>query len=807
MIIRLFPEEFIHRDKCFGLFKLAVDGQLDLPLTVEGDAGIPFHIVHSDPDHLAYLVGLIVLQAWTSGIDEIGIPPAGRRPVLVITDTPGRFGEAYLRLHLPIAKIEDLSVKRRVTLYEKTGRAPEITENKAAYWESFLGSKDDRTRLHNFFPACRVISAEGKPKPVASRQHLGRDDEAGPAVLIIRKSDKETLHALHRRYQPLLAIFDAHAVAVPDSRFGAPTIFYHESIFAPELTHGNAGQMVLSCLPDARFEDFCARAILHMVEPEEPESLTKVWNDLDGALQALIERMDQQRNRVVVEVQRSASRLRNLLLSLPVGIEPYEQALIASGQPESLWYYWSITQPLQALENRLPEMAALGEWEELILLELVDGFRQLVVLLQKDSPKRAAVLAAVNESVSKSRRVALVVRSPSVAGGLKWAIRFPEPGGLGLASDKVTVITIDEIKRLDQDQDCIIHEVFDPHDTFSALTHVGPREITFILLRNELRFVGERFLRSRQLFPDHPAGKTILRRVYEKVEQIQPANIVSRRDRRSTLFSDADFEIAMRMFNQGLSTIEQGTVLFDDTDDRAEKGVLTETPAFLVRLENECAVFLDVGRRVSYARFNDTIATGPVNNLEPGHRLIIVNPAARESIAYRIFTAKKGQEMDQVDSLTLERWRLELATGIQRLRLTQHEVLQRIQELGSKRISSLVIGQWARGDVLGPLDMRDIYRIGQAIESDWLIQNSQRVGLALLMVRSGHRLLGRQITRIIQSAAVGDYELAKRDAEFLNQIGVTMGELQDAVTLMSIEAVSSEPKVVPIDQIGKIIPL
>ena len=88
---------------------------------VEGEAGIPFHIVHSDPDHLAYLVGLIVLQGWTGGIDELGIPTAERRTVLVVTEKPGRFREAYLRLQLPTARIEDLSVKRRIKFYQKSG--------------------------------------------------------------------------------------------------------------------------------------------------------------------------------------------------------------------------------------------------------------------------------------------------------------------------------------------------------------------------------------------------------------------------------------------------------------------------------------------------------------------------------------------------------------------------------------------------------------------------------------------------------------------------------------------------------------
>jgi hypothetical protein len=508
-----------------------------------------------------------------------------------------------------------------------------------------------------------------------------------------------------------------------------------------------------------------------------------------------------------VEVQRSALRLRNLLLSLPVGVEPYEQALRVSGQPEGLWYDWSITQPLQALESRLPEMAALGEWEELILQELLGGFHRLVESLRRDSPKREPLLAAAHASVSKSRRVALVVSSQSVASGLKWIIRFPAPLGLGLSPDKVTAITVDEIRTLDQDQDCIIHQVLDPHDIFSALARVGPRQITFILLPNELRFISERFLRSRQLFPRHPANETILRPIYQHVERIEPPGTVSRRDRGGTLFSDLDFEVAMRMFDQGPRTIEHGMVLFDESDVHQEEGAVTEAQAYLVRLEGDRAVFLGAASRISYIETDDTIASGPVDMLEPGHRLIIINPAARESIAHRILAAKQGKEADQTAGQLVRRWQQELSAGIERHSLTYGQVLRRIRALGSQRVDQAVVGQWARGDVLGPLDVRDVYRIGRACGSDWLVQNWQQVGLALLMIRNGHRLLGRRITQIMQKAAVGDYELARQDEEFLQQIGITMGELQDAVTLLTVEAVSGEAKAVPVDQLGKVIPL
>jgi hypothetical protein len=76
-------------------------------------------------------------------------------------------------------------------------------------------------------------------------------------------------------------------------------------------------------------------------------------------------------------------------------------------------------------------MAALGEWEELILRELVEGFQRLGEFLRQDSPKKEPLVTALNGSLAASRRVALVVTSPSVASGLKWVIRFPQPYGLG----------------------------------------------------------------------------------------------------------------------------------------------------------------------------------------------------------------------------------------------------------------------------------------------------------------------------------------------------------------------------------------
>jgi hypothetical protein len=802
MKIRLFSDRLIKEESCFQLHRAGVADGVDLPVPIGREPDAPFHIVHSDPDHLAYLVGLIVLQAWAFGLDESETPLPQRRPVLVATSRPGRFAEAYLRLNLSSKPFRQYCIRRRITFFEKSIPLPLGNKDKSGYWDSFITEDDQRSLLHNFFPAYNVLKADSNPIVISGRQSLGRGDEEGPALIITKKPDTSALRLLIKRYSPLLAIFDRCDAPTTDVKI--PKVIYHESIFSPTIAREGIEPGAVTCLPDARFEHFCSRANLTLIEPLESEDLASVWDDVDSAFQALIERLNQRRHPVIIEVYRNVYRLRNLLLSLPVGIQSYETALRVSGLPQSLWHDWSVSELLQALENRIPEIAALGEWEELILQELVNGFRQIESRLHQYSPKRESLLGAVKESLSQSRRVVLAVNGSSFAKGLKWVAQLPEPLGLGLPPDRVTTLTPEDVRTLEPDQDCIIHQVIDPQDIFSSLAKAGPRRLTFVLSRNELRFVGEQFFRLRRLFPDHKAHEKLLRPIYQQLERLRPVERMSRPDRHLTLFSDADFDLIKQMFGDGANTLDHGRVLVD-TPSHPDENPAAEVKAYLVKLEGEKAVFLDTTVRVSYVSQDDNIVSGAPDSLEPGHRLIILNPAARESIAHRILITKRDEEMDQVIGQTIRKWQQELAAGIDRLGFSHAEVLQKIRELGSQRMASVVIGQWARGDVLGPQDPQDIRRVGLAIGSDWLIENWQRVGTALLILRKGHRLLGRQTTHIIQRAAVGDFELSRQDEEFLEQIGVTVGELQDAVTLLTVEAVSDDAKTVPINQLGQVV--
>src|SRR5688572_10703430 len=123
---------------------------------------------------------------------------------------------------------------------------------------------------------------------------------------------------------------------------------------------------------------------------------------------ALAEYVSGQRHETALEVYRLAARLRSILLSLPVSIRAYEQSLYASGTPEELCESWSVKALLRSLESHRALMNAMGDWEGLMLEELLRGFHRLDLLMTEFSPKQSVVLASVHETLRGGRRAALV---------------------------------------------------------------------------------------------------------------------------------------------------------------------------------------------------------------------------------------------------------------------------------------------------------------------------------------------------------------------------------------------------------------
>jgi hypothetical protein len=577
---------------------------------------------------------------------EDGMPLPERRPLLVVTDTPGRFGEAFLRLRLPIEQIEALCKRRRIKLYKKTGRAG---TDAASYWENLVREKDPRNRFHNFFPAYAILRSGGEPKPISDREFLGRADDAGPAVLISRYTDRETVTKLITRHRPFLVLIHSQNSATA-SGTGLPTVICHDSIFSPEISECPQEGTTYRCLPDAGFEAFCEKSDFSIVQPELPPEAARLLSDVDGALISLSEELEKRMRRLVHDVARTALRLRTLFWSLPIGVEAYEQGLVLSQLPASLQFDVSVSRLFEALRGRLPEMAALGEWPQLIIQVLVDDMGQLIQLMAAQSPKRRVLVDVIRDAKAGAKRApALIVESKPFGAALRHSLSFPEPTGLGELANDLAILSRSEVSQLEFGRECVILGAFEPEQIFPLLSRSGPRRITAILYPGELRFLQARLQKARELFPTHAAVANLVVPMLANVGTTDPKMPSLIRLQASGL----DLSALLRTLARQREIDGVGTILTDVERPRADDGG-TKVRAHVVELESEersqrMAVLLTKDARVSYVRDDDSICTGSLANLVPGDRLIRIDPILRESLREKIFSANPLQQTNPGD--------------------------------------------------------------------------------------------------------------------------------------------------------------
>lgn len=793
MTIELFPPSAPALPIGFGLVRDS--GRLELPSRISiGEH--PIHVVHSDPAQIAVLAALAGLQCWTMGLGQTG-PPLQRRPILLITERPAAVAAAYLELKLARGALRPLSQSRRVSLF---GLGLPVPDKRGTLWDVVLEGATEDIRLHNLFPAFALLRTGSDPKAVAAREHLGRGDEEGPALLIVRSFDDSVLRDVCGAKAPVLALIDLPATSRLPHLQNIPTLVFHDSVFAPGLSGGGGlGGLVL--LPDSRLELFARMSRFSVVEPSVPESARDTWQLLDGALQLLVERVEERHHSVLRECMRIALRLREILLQLPVGLIAFEQSLVLSGLPESLWDGWSAVRLLQTLENRGAEVSALGEWEAMVFNELVAAFRTASGMLAHQAPKTDSILA----STESGRTVVVISTSRVVAAALNASCGLLPPLGLGISDKSIRAVAQEDLAAISPNDDCVVHHAFEPSSVLGGLVRAGPRKATFILLPNELRFLSGRLAGLREAVRVSEPLTKLLAPFYAHLDRLPAVAGLRRGSAALPLIAQADFESYRRLFERGRPHNRLGTVLTSSLEP-APSSLHARVDAFMVQLGGRRVVLLEAGSRVTVVGQDDTINRKMPDALERGDRLISVDADAREAIVHPVLAARAAEEVRDGLMAPVTKWREELREGRERLGLTYDGLLENLRARGSRLSDAAAIGAWIRGQVLGPLDPKDVLRVGEIIGSSWITSHAEEVGVALLLLRTGHRLLGRQMTRLIERAAVGDTEVSKADFTFLDSLGITMAALQDAVELLAVEAVSAEAGV-DIARIGQVFSL
>lgn len=178
-----------------------------------------------------------------------------------------------------------------------------------------------------------------------------------------------------------------------------------------------------------------------------------------------------------------------------------------------------------------------------------------------------------------------------------------------------------------------------------------------------------------------------------------------------------------------------------------------------------------------------------VRAVQPGDRVVLIYGERRQSL-YDLFVSRIHNHPKYALHVALvKRWQADVAhafTGFAEGRSNPFdELLYAIQALGSNIQSVQTIRSWRRGDVLCPEDPEDLRRVGQVLQSAFIVTHYRRISEAAKRLRTRHRTLARWLNSWIVSQ-IGNAEYPNQDAVIDEELGITFEDFRDSFLLLRV---------------------
>jgi hypothetical protein len=253
--------------------------------------------------------------------------------------------------------------------------------------------------------------------------------------------------------------------------------------------------------------------------------------------------------------------------------------------------------------------------------------------------------------------------------------------------------------------------------------------------------------------------------------------------------------------------------LFEDDENAAAKTVRSAVqgepgaalrPAFQVR-------FMERGSRAFFperslltviksGRSDPTEVT--VGELAPGDRVVFVNRAVGRTL-YELMQDQLVRSPIVGSAASIVRlWHRALGEGYRRAQMTFDALLKRLQSAGSGIKTNQTVRAWIRGGVLGPQDLENIERIaavlGIARKDGRIIEEVKR---AVTGLRNVHRSFARIVYRTVLAVGAGG-QLSDAEEGLLEEHGLQLKDLREAVSVLTVEDVAESAEMVPVTEMG-----
>lgn len=244
---------------------------------------------------------------------------------------------------------------------------------------------------------------------------------------------------------------------------------------------------------------------------------------------------------------------------------------------------------------------------------------------------------------------------------------------------------------------------------------------------------------------------------------------------------------------------EEGAPSLDDSDAEAAEGgvdaAAVVTDAIELRFSGGWRGIFGPHQRLNYVdRQSFKVTSRFVRSLRKGDSVLIIPRQRRQSLYGLIISRVHQHPAIELHLALLNRWHEELRAGYYRWsrggRRSLDTLLAEMQSMGSQLTSPLAIRFWLDAITLSPIDSRDLVRIAEILDLQFVKDRHKQIDAAANRIRVLHRSLSKRLNRWLEEQARGTSPHSQ-DAEVLDAtLGLTFGDIRSSLVVGSILSIN-----------------
>jgi hypothetical protein len=282
--------------------------------------------------------------------------------------------------------------------------------------------------------------------------------------------------------------------------------------------------------------------------------------------------------------------------------------------------------------------------------------------------------------------------------------------------------------------------------------------------------------------------------------------------------------VRLSMLLHSTQRVEELAFLFDAFNPEVDSNPISDTGAEGISdsvTESE-GVFVDKALAVSFREgyevfFNlldkiQLVVTMPhgkdlqersVRSLKPLDIVLFINGQQRQSLYSLIISRVHDHPTFALHISLIERWQDELVSCYKKARLSLSDLLSQMQAKGSLLQTETAIRFWLGGQVMCPLDSKDLQRISDILHMPFVQQYYLQIDKAARRLRGIHISLARKLNIWLEQEAFST------DKQSFNEVvdaelGLEFKDFQDALMILTVDSVREENGLFLTSDLGQI---